>query len=58
MSKATVNCVQFSNGVHEWVARVPNDAPRWFPRWKDAYEYAYTATRIRNVVNDVFKGLT
>jgi hypothetical protein len=56
--KPKVRCVKFNNGVHEWVATVPGDAPRWFTRWRDAFDYAYTAARLRNVLTDVFEGLT
>ena len=45
------------SAFHQWVAMVPGDAPRWFPTWKEAYDFAYTATRVRNVLTDVFGGL-
>jgi hypothetical protein len=58
MAETKVRRVNFNNGVHEWVATVPGGAPRWFTRWRDAYDYAYTATRVRNVVTDALKGLS
>lgn len=43
-----------TNGPAEWVVFFYGQT-QWFETWIDAYSYAYTASRIRNVLADVFR---
>lgn len=31
---------------------------QWFTRWRDAYDWAYTAARVRNVAADALRDLS
>lgn len=55
--EADPNPIVFKDEDHKWVALMfrPFSAPR-FDSWREAYAHAYTVTRIRHVLDDVFAG--
>lgn len=43
--------VRYSKFAHEW--HVSNHGGiDWFPTWREAYDFAFTAARVRHVVAD------
>lgn len=42
-----------TNGPAEWVVFFLGQT-QWFPTWREAYDHAYSMSRIRNVLADVF----